>query len=954
MPLDLDATAKFFSTLHIRDRDVGTRKQFKLRPQQVEIMERCKEHIAKKRRLYVIFLKARRVGISTWASAIQTAHCLSKSDGHAAIIAQIRETSSELFQQAAGFAKDLRPILPDIGIGAKQLTYPHQRSEASNLRHYTAATVHGTRGLTFSSVHMTEAAFYPYEGAYTAILNTLSKDPDNICLIETTANGMEGPGEAYYEYWQAAEGGDNEFLPIFLPWYEDPEYVMDPEAAEDAPRDDYERYLMHDLKDHRSGKSIRLGKDRIAWFRDTLFSKCEGSLDKWKAEYPSCLLGDTLVGTHHGIMPISLVREGYESESGEITKSGQTGFKACVEILTKSGRILRGTFDHPIQKEDGSFVWMQDSGGCRIRLCPMRTSEFMHVVEWHKELGVHCSREITHTFARFLGYFMGDGCYHGNTVSIACCARDEDVVADVSRLMGALFGNSYSRATGSKKGCTELRVGSVAWGEMMKVLGFYSPTSPHRIVSVPECIFLSPKEVIKEFLTGLFEADGFNAYPTSRVVLFSKHVSFLRDIQSLLLCFGITCKVSSRPAVNGQGRAYQSNTLSMRWAEAIKFNSEIGFVSEYKRSRSKEGEAPQKSLKIDLIDEVISLREIGEHPVFDLHVNHEDHVFSANGIACHNSPMEAFIATGSPAFTHEELQFAHSSQEPPLHRGYIVPNALGKMSFEEERSASGDDLLLIWEYPQQHAHYFAGVDTARGEETNITPGDYAAVVVWNAETGHMAARFMGRVSPEKIAKMASDIGRFYNDAALNVELNNLGYVVMRELRDRLFYPNQYRWKGRDDKFDGKPGTAFGFETTDRYRRMMFNLFRTALYRKECVPKDAEFVRQMTATKMEMGFRWNIAVGHDDVMMAALLGWIAKEQFHPQVCNPRKPKNLILTPEQLEAEMKQKTGLASPEVSWLMDGTSTALGSLMVNANDHLREIAKYEKRHGKVDRLAGL
>ena len=235
-------------------------------------------------------------------------------------------------------------------------------------------------GLTFASVHRTEAAFYPDEGAYTAILNTLSKDPDNICLIETTANGMEGPGEAYYEYWQAAEGGDNEFLPIFLPWYEDPEYVMDPESAEDAPRDDYERYLMHDLKDHRSGKSIRLGKDRIAWFRDTLFSRCEGSLDKWKAEFPS-------------------------------------------------------------------------------------------------------------------------------------------------------------------------------------------------------------------------------------------------------------------------------------------------------------------------------------------------------------SPMEAFIATGSPAFTHEELQFAHSSQEPPLHRGYIVPNALGKMSFEEERSASGDDLLLIWEYPQQHAHYFAGVDTAKGgEETNITPGD--AMLLW--------------------------------------------------------------------------------------------------------------------------------------------------------------------------------------------------------------------------------
>jgi hypothetical protein len=96
------------------------------------------------------------------------------------------------------------------------------------------------------------------------------------------------------------------------------------------------------------------------------------------------------------------------------------------------------------------------------------------------------------------------------------------------------------------------------------------------------------------------------------------------------------------------------------------------------------------------------------------------------------------------------------------------------------------------------------------------------------------------------------------------------------------------------------------------------------------------------------------VGHDDVFMAGLLGWIAKEQFHPHVCNPRKPRSLLLTPEEMEEARKAMTGQSNPEVSWLTDPTTTAIGSLMMNANDHLREIAKYEKRHGKVDRLAGL
>lgn len=606
MPLDLNAAERLFTRLRIRDRDTGIRVPFTLRPQQTEIMERCREHLAKKRRLYVIFLKARRVGISTWVSAIQTAHCLSKSDSHAAIIAQIRETSAELFQQASGFAKDIRPLVPEVEIQSKSVIYPHGRGESSNLRHYTAATVHGTRGLTFSSIHMTEAAFYPYEGAYTAILNTLSKDRDNICMIETTANGMEGPGEAYYEYWQAAEAGDNEFLPIFLPWYEDPEYIGDPDAALDAPRDDYEKYLMNDICDHRTGKKIRLGRDRIAWFRDTLFSKCEGSLDRWKAEYPS-------------------------------------------------------------------------------------------------------------------------------------------------------------------------------------------------------------------------------------------------------------------------------------------------------------------------------------------------------------TPSEAFIATGSPAFTHEELTFAENSVRPPIHRGMIHADMNGRMRFEPVSEAGeSDPLVQLWEFPQENAHYFAGVDTARGEETNITPGDYAAITVWNAETGVMAATYMSRVSPEKIAKLASDIGRFFNDAVLNVELNNLGYVVMRELRDRLYYPNQYLWKGRDDKFNGKAGTAFGFETTERYRKMMFNLFRTALYRREVTPRSKEFVRQMAATQMEMGFRWNIAVGHDDLFMSGLLGWIAKEQFHPQVCNPKKPNNLLLTPEEMAAAKLALTGDSRMIPEWGIDPSTVAAGALMLNANDHLRYIARYEKQQRRPDRLLGI
>jgi hypothetical protein len=610
LPLDLDRVVTLCSRLTLRDRDSGARIPFKLRPQQLQVIEQAKEHMARGRRLYMIFLKARRLGISSLANAIQIAHIASKPDTHAAIIAQIRETSTELFGQASNFAKDLLPINPGLEIVNKQILYPHQGSESSNLRHYTAATVQGTRGLTLSSVHMTEAAFYPYEGAYKSILNTLSsKDPDNICLIETTANGMEGAGEAYYEYWQAAEAGENEFLPIFLPWFQDDNYVADPADAKDAPRDDYEKWLMNDLVDPITHKPIKLGKDRIAWFRQTLHTKCESSIDSWRAEFPS-------------------------------------------------------------------------------------------------------------------------------------------------------------------------------------------------------------------------------------------------------------------------------------------------------------------------------------------------------------TAGEAFIASGSPAFTHEEIQFAEHCKSKPLHYGTVVRNSItGKAEFQAS-SHPDENLLAIWEFPQPGHHYFAGVDTARGDGNNVSQGDYAAIVVWNGETGEMAARFMSRVSPETIAAQAGIIGRFFNNAVLNVEVNGLGYIVMSELRDRHFYPNQHRWMGRNDKFDHKPGTALGFETSSRHRSMMFNVFRTALYRKEALPKDKVFISQMEAAKME-GFRWDIAVGHDDVFFAGLLGWIAKEQMHPMACQKKKGRNLMLTTEELAAAQIALTGKAGSSedagsLTWMNDASSTAFGALLFNSNDHLRFLERYNRKKNAPNRLAGI
>lgn len=185
---------------------------------------------------------------------------------------------------------------------------------------------------------------------------------------------------------------------------------------------------------------------------------------------------------------------------------------------------------------------------------------------------------------------------------------------------------------------------------------------------------------------------------------------------------------------------------------------------------------------------------------------------------------------------------------------------------------------------------------------------------------------------------------------LNVELNNIGYVTMRELRDRLYYPNQYIWKGRDDRIDkSKQGTAYGFETSDRYRKMMFSMFRNSLYRKEVVPKDRVFVDQMKKAKMEMGWRWNVAVGHDDVLMAGFLGWIAKEQNHQFTCQPKTSRNIMMSKEELEMAGFSPQRGQMPE--WLKAPEVTGMGMLLTTGNDHLKKLERYGKQKNKMSRL---
>ena|SRR5215475_1462809 len=274
--LNLNHFEQFCSRLLLKHRDTGDMVPFRFNTSQQKIMAKVRRHQAKHRHLWLIFLKARRLGISRWTAALALAHCLQKVNAHARVVGQLTETGKEMYDQVGEFTDQLPMRLPPRT--QREMLFPHSGG-VSRFSRATAKTVIGGRGLTHSFLHLTEAAFYPGEASFVALLNTVSAaDPDNVVVIETTANGIEGPGETYYNYWKSAEAEQNEFLAIFLPWWEDPATRLPDKLAPDAPADDYEKWLMSEFHCTRG---------QIAWFRSTLETKCGGSIYTWKAEYPA-------------------------------------------------------------------------------------------------------------------------------------------------------------------------------------------------------------------------------------------------------------------------------------------------------------------------------------------------------------------------------------------------------------------------------------------------------------------------------------------------------------------------------------------------------------------------------------------------------------------------------------------------------------------------------------------
>lgn len=249
-------------------------------------MNRAQRRLASRLWYRNIVPKARQLGFTTWSCIYALDCALFTPNFQAGIVAHTDGAAKKLFRDKVLFAYDR---LPDLVREAMPLT--KQSAEELVFANGSSILVSTSmRGGTMQFLHISEfgkiCARFPHR-AKEIVTGSLPAVPKSgIVIIESTAEGRDGD---FYKMTMRAKAHQEankeltqkEYRIHFFPWFEGPDYVMDPKGVVITSKD-------HEYFDELEAKlKITLPIERRAWYVATRDGDFSGDEQKMWQEYPS-------------------------------------------------------------------------------------------------------------------------------------------------------------------------------------------------------------------------------------------------------------------------------------------------------------------------------------------------------------------------------------------------------------------------------------------------------------------------------------------------------------------------------------------------------------------------------------------------------------------------------------------------------------------------------------------
>ena len=249
---------------------------FKFNKAQQIITEQLEEQRKATGKVRAIILKARQQGISTYCAGRVFWKSYFTPHTRSVVMAHDSATSDALFNMSKNLIKNMSGELTpeEQRSNAKEIiiSSPAMPGDASaSYRLYTAGSPEAGRGTTPTIAHLSEVAFWQHDEKILAgLFQGISQAVGTEVILESTANGAQGE---FYRLWKGAVAGENEYLPIFLPWFLTPEYQRP------APDN-----IELTVEEEKLQEKYSLSLDQLYWRRLKI---AEGGELKFKQEYPA-------------------------------------------------------------------------------------------------------------------------------------------------------------------------------------------------------------------------------------------------------------------------------------------------------------------------------------------------------------------------------------------------------------------------------------------------------------------------------------------------------------------------------------------------------------------------------------------------------------------------------------------------------------------------------------------
>ncbi|TMI34421.1 hypothetical protein E6H25_07320, partial [Candidatus Bathyarchaeota archaeon] len=662
---------------------------------------------------------------------------------------------------------------------------------------------------------------------------------------------------------------------------------------------------------------------------------------------PGCLIGDERIVLGDGtIAKIQDLGQNHLEEidvpvligSGGAKRDVATRFhvyrnQPTIEIITETGKSIRGTYNHPLLAVETVNRTLVRSWK---RLDEFKIGDKVSVVTGfpcyiHSQVDTgfrplpynlgpkfrgRLPEKVTPDLGAFLGYLLGDGWVQKYRVGFLVAEGEKDLLEPLCANAEKLFGIRPKVKERKRPGRKVLIYNAVIGSQDVA-----SNLSFLREKRVPTLILKSGDKVVAQFLKWLYEADG-TVFSSRRgcgaIGLKAKNIELLRDVQVLLLRFGIHSRIIG-------------NALLTRRGESIlKFARKIGFASNKKRIRLANLEARAKRLRRltgQRNERIVAIYNREPADVYDIEVP-RTHRFIANGIVSHNTAKSQLLqyvsriaprglytsGRGTTAAGLTAAVLREKTGGMVLEAGALVLADKGVACIDELDKMRPDDRVAIHEALEQQT-----VSVAKG----------GIVATLNARAAVLAAAnpALGRYEPHR------NVGENINLPVTILSRFDLIFIIKdQQLRD--FYL----------KMRSKGGAEAAVAITPRQLEALVRISEArarAFLRDRVTVEDAKSaIRIMTVSLSDVGVDVKTGAMDIDVIMTG---------------KPRSLRDSFQRVIETVAELERETGTVEETVlvAALVDKEKMEEREARRLIGQLIREGILYSPKPGRLKRTAG-